>query len=188
MRTCVIATLPGEVNQDFIPISINFFKKDLQFASKKGIILSCNDESSDGILVQRETAVGESRRQVPRESAFGARGESHGVVSLIVRLKVADCQTICNLGGNTEAFSSHTPRGEKAFFAGCARLRLLAYLHFSFSKAKANGKVDIGLCISFLYRLCPPPLACLSSLQPFRNKTKRQDSSYNRKKKKFISK
>ena len=130
----------------------------MQFASKKGIILSCNDESSNGILVQRETAVGESRRQVPRESAFGARGESHGVVSLIVRLKVADCQTICNLGGNTEAFSSHTPRGEKAFFAGCARPRLLVYLHFSFSKAKAIGKVDIGLCISFLIGCARPHL------------------------------
>ena len=67
-------------------------------------------------FVQRETAVGESRRQGPWESAFGACDESRGVVSLIVRFKAVNCSAICNLGGNTEAFSSHTPRGEKAFF------------------------------------------------------------------------
>ena len=77
--------------------------------------------------VQRETAVGASRGQVPQESAFGACDESHGAVSLIVRFKAVNCQTICNLGGNTEAFSSHIPRGEKAFFVGRAHTPLLAY-------------------------------------------------------------
>ena len=71
--------------------------------------------------VQRETAVGASRGHGLQESAFGACDESHGVVSLIVRFKAVNCPAICNLGGNTEAFSSHTTRGEKAFFAGNAR-------------------------------------------------------------------
>ena len=90
--------------------------------------------------VQRETAVGASRGQLPQESAFGACDESHGVVSLIIRFKVADCPTICNLGGNTEAFSSHTPRGEKAFLVGYAHTPLLAYPQFSFPEAMRNGK------------------------------------------------
>ena len=80
----------------------------------------CNDESSSGKSAQREAAVGASRWQSPQESAFGARGEIHGVVSLIVRFKAVNCLAICNLGGNTEAFSSHFPRGEKAFLVGCS--------------------------------------------------------------------
>ena len=98
----------------FTEIKSYFFKKLLLFFEKGSIIFPCCDESSIGYPVHREAAVGASRSREPRESAFGARGESRGIVPLTVRQKRSPFGW--QFGWQHGVFSSHKKRGEKAFY------------------------------------------------------------------------
>ena len=56
---------PYAIYSFFAEIKSDFFKKLLLFFTKGYIIFPCNDESSSGYPVYRETAVGASRGQHP---------------------------------------------------------------------------------------------------------------------------
>ncbi len=98
----------------FTEIKLIFFKKLLLFSGKGGIMILSNDESSTGYPVYREAAVGASRSQHPRESAFGACGESRGAVPLTVRTSGRFEAAIW--AATRSLFVPCTKGGEKAFY------------------------------------------------------------------------